>query len=135
MCLDWLMVFISDVICLKFKLSFFCISNGLSLEYTFSFLSQELHQLLCRQDLTDFWDLRKGYIEARSVESDRNLNLNCEGLLEEVGNWLQLTGVGVNYYSTSVKNDCNPGAKYEVCGANNWDRCWWGVNYKLGIFR
>ena len=56
---------------------------------------------------------------ARSGESERNLNLNCEELSEEVENLLQLLGMGVDYYSASVKKDCNPGVKHEVCKTNN----------------
>ena len=40
----------------------------------------------------------------------------------------------MNYYSTNVKKDCNPVAKHEVCGANNWggvNRVW---TFRLGIF-
>ena len=29
----------------------------------------------------------------------------------------------MNYYSASVKKDCNPVAKLEVFGANSWERC------------
>ena len=58
----------------------------------FSFLLQELHQLLYAQVLTDFLDLRKEYIQTRSREkSNRNLNLNCEELLEEVGKLIPIT--------------------------------------------
>ena len=56
----------------------------------------------------------------------RNLNFNCEGLLDEVENLLQLARGGVNCYSESVKEDCNSGAKQEVCIANNWYFLSWG---------
>ena len=32
--------------------------------------------------LTDFLDKKKGFINAKCGGSDRNMNLNCEGLLE-----------------------------------------------------
>ena len=56
-------------------------------------------------------------------KSVRNLNLNCEGWLEEVRNRLQLAGLGVDCYSENVKGDCNYGAKHEVFSANNWQKC------------
>ena len=45
-------------------------------------LSQELHQLLRNQHLTDFLDEKKGFVYPKSGGSDKNMNLNCTGLLE-----------------------------------------------------
>ena len=75
------------------------------------------------QDLTDFLRPKEGVnIDLSVGKSVRNLNLSCEGMFEEVRNWLQLAWLGVDCYSKSMKGDSNYGAKHDVCSAYNWQK-------------